>query len=76
MIAWTLDVRGDTTYVLADGEPVGMVQPDTYNPQTGRWTSWRRTGNPFDANCGWEIDGYHSSRERALAAVGWIEVAA
>ena len=72
-MTFTLDVRGDATFVLWNGTPDAIVQPDTYSPGSGRWTSWRRTGNPFDANSGWEFEQYHDSRDEALRACGWRE---
>ncbi len=73
-MSYTLEEAGyDVTYVRRDGELVGMVQPDTYNPQSGRWTSWLQTGNRHDAYNGWELDQYHQTREQALAAVGWTD---
>ncbi len=75
-MTWTLDKAGyDVTYVRRDGQLVGMVQPDTYNPGSGMWTSWLPNRNVWDAN-DWDYDRHHTTRDRALAAVGWIEVAA
>lgn len=38
-MTWTLNVRGDQTFVVdGDGRPVALVQPDTY-AGTG-WSAW------------------------------------
>lgn len=72
-MTYTLDVRGDMTFVEFDDKTVGMVQPDTYHPGRGWWSSWRRTGGPLSANGGWEWQADHDTREQALAAVGYHE---
>lgn len=73
-MTFTLDVRGDTTYVVDEnGRADAMVQPDTYHPGRGWWSSWRRTGGPFDVNAGWEWQANHDTREQALAACGWLD---
>jgi hypothetical protein len=73
-MTYSLDEAGyDVTYVRRDGELCGMVQPDTYSPGSGRWTSWTLTGNRFDANGGWHFHRYHDSRREALAAVGYTD---
>ncbi len=72
-MTFTLDVRGDQTFVLRDGTPEALVQPDTYHPELNRWTPWRQTGNRWDSNNGWEWQANHPTREQALAACGWHE---
>lgn len=68
-MTYTLDVRGDMTFVKDDtGKTVGMVQPDPY--EIHGWTSW--TPNWRIAG-GYERTGIHDTREQALAECGYVE---
>lgn len=72
-MTYTLDVRGDQTFIVDGDRPVGLVQPDTYYPELRRWSAYRKGGNQFDTNDGWRHVSYHQTRREALAAVGYHE---
>jgi hypothetical protein len=61
-MSYTLDKASyDVTYVRRDGVLHGMVQPDTYTPESGRWTSWRRDPNVLNQD-NWEFYRYLATR--------------